>query len=196
MCIFSSGMLNVRGVPGHRRGRRSSWILDQRRKSREETVTGLIPSSAGAGAGFHSTSEKTVPGGAAFISSRGGHVVSPAIVLTTKNGLVSGERHWRALKPSRSIAHKAPPGTANSPAAVVIRRVSFAWNAVSANEMCIPAGLDFICSKKALSTENRRSVNGRSGSRKSPDLNQPEFQRIPHIGVKVTLRTSPNDLRM
>jgi hypothetical protein len=28
---------------------------------------------------------------------------------------VSGERDRRVLKPSRSIAHKAPPGTANSP---------------------------------------------------------------------------------
>jgi hypothetical protein len=66
MRIFSSGMLNVRGVPGHRRGRRSSWVLDQRRKSREETVTGLIPSSAGADPELPLTVEKIVPGGASF----------------------------------------------------------------------------------------------------------------------------------
>jgi len=92
---------------------------------------------------------------------------------------MSGERHRRVLKPSRSIAHKAPPGTANSPAAVVIRRVSFAWDTVSANEMCTLAELAFTCSKKASSRENRTSTKGRSGGRKSLDLNQPEFQPIP-----------------
>ena len=52
---FSSGRLNVRGVPGHKRGRENHPVaLDQRNKARGNTLTGLIPSSAGADSGpFH-----------------------------------------------------------------------------------------------------------------------------------------------